>query len=357
MKRRALSLLVFAFALALAPTLAAKPSSASSEAAAAQALFYEARALMQKGSYREACPKLEESLRLAPGLGTQFNLADCNEHLGKIATAWVSFLDVAAQAKATNQPTRETVAQKRAAALEARVPRLVVDVIEPPEGLELTHDGVVVGAAAWGTAVPVDPGSHTVAASAPGKRPWTTTVAAAEGEIARVEVPELLSAAPIVATSPTGRNGDEGAPSPVASGATTTTTSSKPDRATSFPPAVVERAGSPQRTIGWIVIGIGIVGVGVGAGFGLASIGKRDESRSYCVGDACDATGVALRDDAIRNGNIATVATLAGGAVVAGGLILALTAPKTTETRVGTVRAVPNVAVGGGGVTLQGRFW
>jgi hypothetical protein len=65
---------------------------------------------------------------------------------------------------------------------------------------------------------------------------------------------------------------------------------------------------------------------------------------------------VSLRDDAISNGNIATIATIAGGAAVAGGLILVLTSPKSTERSAGRLRAVPNVAMGGGGLTLQGNF-
>lgn len=145
MKLRVFPILLFLGAPGMA---AADPS--KNDPAAAQILFYDARNLMQAGKYAEACPKLEESLRLDPGLGTQFNLADCNEHIGKITTAWVGFLEVAAQSKATNQPEREKVARKRAAALDARLPKLVVDVISAPPGLEVKRDGVVIGSAAWG---------------------------------------------------------------------------------------------------------------------------------------------------------------------------------------------------------------
>lgn len=339
--------------------LAADPPKNGSEPAAAQGLFYEARTLMKQNRFTEACPKLEESLRLDPGLGTQFNLADCNEHLGKIATAWAGFLDVAAQAKATNQAEREKLARKRATTLEPRVPRLVVEVSAPPRGLEVKRDGVLVGSAAWGTPIPVDPGVHKISASAPGKLPWETTIATAEGRTGRVTVPRDLPAAPApppppVAVAPSA----ESATPPVASGASTTALAAPIDTLQSFPPPVVENPGAAQRAVGWVLTGVGVVGVGIGAGFGLSSISKRDESREHCVVDACDATGVGLRDDAIRNGNVATIATIAGGAAVAGGLILVLTAPRSSGSRErsGRLRAVPNVAVGGGGVLLQGSF-
>lgn len=364
MKRRVAPFLAVAIAIAVAPSavLAADPPRNDGDPAAAQGLFYEARTLMQQKRFTEACPKLEESLRLDPGLGTQFNLADCNEHIGKIATAWAGFLDVAAQAKATNQHEREKVARKRAAALEARVPKLVVDASGAAQGLEVKRDGVVIGAAAWGTAIPVDPGPHKVTASAPGKRTFETTVTTVEGRTARVSVPRDLPAAP-PAPAPAPAPVATGAATvdtthPVASGATTTTLAAPVDPTLSFPPPIVERPGSAQRTLGWVVTAIGAVGVGVGAGFGLSSLAKRDESRDHCVGDACDAIGVDLRDDAIRNGNVATIATIAGGAAIAGGLILVLTAPKggASHERVGKLRAAPSFGPGGGGFMLQGNF-
>lgn len=346
-------------ALAIAPHVAfAEPPKGGNDPAAAESLFYSARTLMQQNRYAEACPKLEESLRLDPGLGTQFNLADCNEHIGKVATAWAGFLEVAAQSKATNQAEREKVARKRASALEPRLPKLVVEVSSPPQGIEVKRDGIAVGAAAWGTAIPVDPGVHRIVASAPGKQKWETTVATSEGKTARVAVPRELPAAPAAVANTSAPTTPLGSAAPPPTPTTSAAASPATDSAY-FPPPVVERPGSTQRTVGWIVMGAGAIGVGVGAGFGLASIGKRDEARNHCSGDVCDASGVSLRDDAIRNGNISTIATIAGGASVLGGIILVLTAPKGTEApvdRAGKIRALPNVATGGGGFTLQGVF-
>jgi hypothetical protein len=338
MKRRVLPLTLV---LLCAPCLAlAEPARSGTEVAAAEGLFYEARALMQAGKFGDACPKLEESMRLDPGIGTQFNLADCNEHLGKIATAWTAFLDAASQSKLSNQLDRETLARKRAAALEPRLPRLAVDVTAAPAGLEVRRDALVVGTAAWGTPVAVDPGTHRISATAPGKQPWETTVTTREGKVTRVSVPrDLPDLGAAVALVP--------APGPEAAPA-----------AEPFPEAIVESHGGGQRAVGWVITTLGVASVGVGAGFGLSSIGKRNDARTHCSAAGCDAEGVSLRDDALRSGNVSTITMLAGGAALAGGLLLVLTAPRDAppRERAGSLRAIPTTASGGGGLSLQGVF-
>ena len=93
-------------------------SARADDPAGAQALFSEAKKLMSAGKYAEACPKLEESQRIAPATGTKFNLGDCYEHVGRSASAWAAFLSVAASARNANQGAREKAARDRAKALE-----------------------------------------------------------------------------------------------------------------------------------------------------------------------------------------------------------------------------------------------
>lgn len=311
---------------------------------AAESLFYEARVLMGDGKYDLACPKLEESLRLDYGIGTEFNLADCNEHLGKLSSAWSGFLSVGAAARRHHQSQRERVAYDRAKALEPRLPKLSIDVHATAPGLEVRRNGVVVQPSSWGTPVPVDPGSHRITASAPGKVPWEATVSTYEGRVARISVPhDLPDAVSTVkpAVIPT-------RPAPLAP-------RKEPRPLASFPEPIVDERGSPQRTIGWILGGLGVAGLGVGAGFGIDSLQKRERSMDHCTGDICDARGVALRDNAIQSGDISTVATIGGAAALVGGIVLLLTAqsgsrreaPPTTA-----LRAVSQIA--GSGISLEG---
>ena len=69
--------------------LVARVAHADDERPSARAdrLFGEAMALIEQGNYRDACPRLDESQRLDPGLGTQYNLALCEVRIGKHASA------------------------------------------------------------------------------------------------------------------------------------------------------------------------------------------------------------------------------------------------------------------------------
>src|SRR5438477_7999701 len=93
----------------------------------AQALFDDARRLMEKKRYAEACPKLAESQRLDPGGGTLLNLALCYERLGPIATAWAMYNEALSAAIADRRSEREAFARARIAELAPRLPRLRIE--------------------------------------------------------------------------------------------------------------------------------------------------------------------------------------------------------------------------------------
>jgi len=121
----------------------------------------------------EACPKFEESQRLDAGLGIQFNLADCYEQLGKLASAHALFTEVAESARPTRQKEREQVARERVAAALPRASKLLIVVpTRQMAGLRVERDGVEVARAQWDVPVPVDPGVHRLRAWGPGLREW-----------------------------------------------------------------------------------------------------------------------------------------------------------------------------------------
>lgn len=325
--------------------------------AAAQALFDTARELMKQGKFAEACPKLQESNRLDPGLGTRFYLADCYEQSGRVASAWATFLEVAAIARSNNQAEREKVATQRADKLQPRLPRLLVNVPEASKtsGLEIRRNGMLVGAAQWGTAVAVDPGEIELTASAPGKKTLRQTLRVEEGKTANYSLPTLEqgdepAAAHAVAVAPVAEPGASPAP-PAA-----------PAPQPAAPPS--DAAPSKGRSNTALVVGlagVGVVGLGVGTVFAIMAKNKANESKPFCPTspNKCEVEGVRIRNDAIEKGNVATIASIAGGVALAGaGVIWLLSGgseAKHAESS-SSVRATADVGRHHGAFYLQGSF-
>jgi hypothetical protein len=151
---------------------AAVPRAAAADvadAAEAERLFEEGRERMLEGRFDEACPKLAESQRLDPHVGTLLNLAACHERQGKVASAWVEYQKALTAARADGQAERARLAEQRIATLEPRVPWLRIRVLQRLAPDAVTLDGSVLPPAAWDSALPVDPGFHVVEARGRGK--------------------------------------------------------------------------------------------------------------------------------------------------------------------------------------------
>jgi hypothetical protein len=327
---------LLAGALAVGSLLFATPVGAqTAEArAAAQALFDEAKELAKDGKFAQACPKFEESQRLESAPGTQFKLADCYEQIGKTASAWANFLEVAATSRRAGQADREQIAQARAKTLEPKLTRLLVSVAaDGTPGLEVKRDGNVVKKALWGTPIPVDPGTYRLTATAPGRAPWSKTFdVAGSGWTVTAVVPELAAA---------------GSPSAV-------TPSDAPVTRTRDADATPSPGLGTQRIAGIAVAGIGVVGVGLGAAFGIMAIGKNNEALENCRTETlCSARGLELTNSANSAATVATIGFIAGGAAIAGGAVLFFTAKKPG----GSAHAPGlQVRLGASSVGLAGRF-
>jgi hypothetical protein len=160
----------------------------------AESLFSEGRQLMKAGKIAEACPKFEESYRLDPAGGTLLNVALCHEKAGRTATAWAELKDARAAARKDGRADREKLATEHLEKIEPTLSKLTVIVAPDAEvtGLEIRVDNTVIGKAVRGTALPFDPGSHVVTATAPGKKPWTaSTTLGASRDQKQMTVPAL----------------------------------------------------------------------------------------------------------------------------------------------------------------------
>ncbi|WP_437910639.1 hypothetical protein WME95_23215 [Sorangium sp. So ce327] len=305
-----------AIGIGLAAAIAGGRAARAEDKAGAVALFREAGALVDAGQASRACPKYEESLRLYDSVNTRYFLADCYERIGKMASAWAHFLEVAARVHASGDRVKEAKARERAAAVQPKVSRLsvVVEAASTP-GLEVKRDGTPVGPGQWGVPMPVDAGIHVVQASAPGKRAWTAQVEVKPGGVTSTLVVRALEDDPAASDAGGAGGGWDG-----------------------------------RRTIALVTAGAGVVAVGVGAGLGFAAKSRFDESRPFCNGDRCDQRGMDIRGGAVARANVATVVFGVGLAAIAGGGVLWLTAKSSTQ---GASLAISPAV---GGALVQGSF-
>jgi serine/threonine-protein kinase len=337
-RRRVRSGASFVLAACVAVGMAGTTAHAQSPEAraAAATLFEDGRRLMAEGKHAEACPKLEESQRIDPGMGTLFNLAVCYEAIGRTASAWVAFRDVAGQALGAGQAERESAARARAAALEPKLMRLKISV---PAGanVEVKRDGVVLGPTLWGTPLPLEAGPHKVTASAPGKEPWETTVKLEQpGGTVNVDVPALADAR----VAPQGPPPGPRVPTPDA-------------------PPDVKPSRPWQLPLGITAAVLGAGGLGAGIGLGITAKSAFDASNQTNCNKAtnvCNTAGLSQRSDAVSKGNIGTGVGAAGAALAVAGVVLWITAPsRATPPRSGGAFA-PELGIGPSGVALRASF-
>jgi tetratricopeptide (TPR) repeat protein len=284
--------------------LCVPPSAAAQEAKsqAAEALFRQAKALLDAGDLAQACEKFAASNALEPGLGTLLYLGDCYERSTRFASALATFRAAEHMAHERDDAAREQLASVRAAALAPRAPTLEVRARggRPLADLQITVNGVPLGENELNHPIPRDAGDYEVRFSAPGHEAYVSRVQLRNGATRGVvvSVPQLVSATsrsdgPLVATVPPA------------------------------PPAV--STGGGRRVAAWVSSAAGLAfGVASGVFAALASA-KNSDSKAACDpldANRCGPDGVRLRNDAKDLAAVATVTGVVGGVAFASGVIL-----------------------------------
>jgi len=222
---------------------------------------------------------------------------------------------------------------ERLASLEKAVPTIVF-IARDDAGHDIAAVKVTIDAAPFadrldGSALRVDPGEHTFELRADGYAAVTRKLVLREGVKGRQEVVVFQS-----------------------------TDSIAPRAAADRPPAKVEGRGAP-RALAYVLGGVGIVAIGAGGFFGLRTIAKNNDA-------ACDADNVCAnaqaRRDAQGTATLSTIGFVAGGALIAGGVVVLLTSrgdgassssPSSAPAR---WEAAPMIGAGAGGLSLRAAF-
>lgn len=316
----------------------AQPSSAQAEA-----LFRQGKQLMGQKKFAEACDAFDASQKLDPSIATMLNQADCREQNGQLATAWGLFLDAERQTRSSSEKSAANlgkVANQRAAKLEARLSKLTIVVGAEAKlgGLQITRNNDTVDPSTWNRELPIDGGTYTITAKAPGRHDFTTSITVGvEKDAKSVTVPKLTDAptAPVV-TPPTTTGTD----------AVVAPETEDDDQATP--------SGGSSKVVP-IVLGVGAVALLGGAiGFELSGRSTYDEAKA----EPDNAKQDDLWQSANRKRYIAEGMAV-GGLACAGVAVWLLVRSSGGSEQPTTARAVsvePMLAIGGGGVLLQGRY-
>jgi hypothetical protein len=261
---------------------------------------------LAEGSFNEACKRFEASQSLDPGPGTELNLADCYERKGMLATAWATFRSAGVDARRGGRPEWAVVADSRADALEGKVPKVVLHVADgataAPRDVQL--DGQAIGAESLGLQIPLDPGAHRIAISAPGFVPFDQAFTLELGDVKTIDLP-ALTPVPV----------PDRVPGPVPS--------AQPDAAAG--PSSPKQPTDIRLPLGIGMASLGVIGIGLGTYFGILSLSKNSQATHSCpdASNCPDASGPELANEAktARTESIASFST--GGAfAIAGGILI-----------------------------------
>lgn len=103
------------------------PAFADGDEDDARKLFERALAFKDVNNYADACPLFEQSMRLAPGVGTQLNVAACLSHFGKYQEARALFEKVEREATEAGATKAAERARAEITALDKVMPQLTIE--------------------------------------------------------------------------------------------------------------------------------------------------------------------------------------------------------------------------------------
>jgi tetratricopeptide (TPR) repeat protein len=284
--------------LLMSGSLALVSASAAAQAdprTQAEQFFKEAEALMDKGDFKAACPKYEETVRLQPqGIGAKERLAACYESTNRPKTAFDMLWRASQQAQEAGQAERGATIKQNIQRLESRLPRVRLDFGSLGENgqFKIEEDGVVIPIAEARTVRYVEVGSHRLRVSTAGFEPFETSFEATEG----AQLSLVIALKPIAAKKQAAEP------------------QSAPDAGTESD--VASSGGLSGVQIAGIAIGsAGALMLGIGAGVGADGLGSADDARTRFI----DAEQGSTEKDAAR-----TEYDSAAGRATAGWVVLGI---------------------------------
>lgn len=329
----------------------------------ARTLATEGAQAFNEGRFKDAVDLFSKAESLVHAPPHLLFMARAHAKLGQFVKAREAYLKIVKEPLSPNAPQAfrdaQSTAEEERKQVEPHIGKLLVKVegADGAKDLSVAIDGQPFPVVLLGVPQPMDPGDHTVTASATGFKGAPATVslkdAGSGSVVVKLEVDNSVpppSAAPAAATA-----------APV---------SAVP---TGAPPSDSGASGSGMRTGAYVGFGVGVVGIALGTVFVMKSGSNRktaDQAASdleagthtqrpcsisggTCDADADDAVKAAEYDDKARSAKtIGIVGYVVGGLGVAAGVTLFVLSNKKSDAQAAYV--APYVGVGA--VGLRGAF-
>jgi hypothetical protein len=307
-------------AVALASATYAGPSHAQGDEqrSAARAAATEGLQALSEGRYKDAldlCTRAESLMHAPTHL---LLIARAQVKLGHLVEAQEAYIKVTRDTLAPDAPHAFIDAQHTAAEEEAdlapRVPSLKVDVEgATTEQAKVTLDGAPFAPALVGLAMPINPGTYTLAANAPGMESSPVTVTVAEGAkqtvllSLRVPAPVVVEPAPAEHEEP------------------------------------VSHGHSGVLAAGWTSLAVGVAGLAVGTVFVALNHSELSDAEGLCSNNVClpSKKGTINSDESSASTDsalawvgygVGAVGVLAGGALLWAGMRASSGTPAAAAT-------------------------
>lgn len=358
----------------------------------ALAKFEKGKSAFDKKLYEDALRYFGESNDMQSSPNTRLYLARCHHALGRIGKAYILYRQSALEAQDRMAASGDqrfsgtlATARKEAAAIESRVPHVVLAVpADLPEQFAVKLDGTAVPRSTWGASIEVDPGPHQIVAAGPRFAKLERMIVLREGELQRIELrPQHQPTATLDLRFPLLPDG---------LAVTLDGTALPPDRLDqpqdvdvgrheliaqapgyltfrwrgelldgereAIQVALAARNGTPR--IAFIAsAGATLAALAVGAGLRIAA----EDAQSQELSKPQDQRNPAVRDSIHTMGTVSTVALVAGGVLAAATTTLGFTTRwrNTTEAQRSSSRSKPLVLSPWihsqtTGLTLSGRY-
>jgi hypothetical protein len=313
-------------------------TSASAEAGddrdRARALAEQAGDALDARNYQQALDLVTQAEELYHAPTHLLIAAEAHEGLGALVEAAELYERIVAEPLPAGSPPAFKSAQNdataRIRALIARIPSLLVRVSPASASAVVTLDGQPFDSGG-DAAKRVNPGKHTIRASAPGFRDYEKTVELKRGGVVTIEIklePTEASSQPV---PPAGAPVDQ--PSP----------------------GVASDRPSGSKVPAFVALGFGAVGLGVGAVTGKMSLDRVSELDEACPEKRCPSGRQADIDDAKMLGTISTIGFGVGVLGIGTGVVLLVLSGSTEEKRAAAGTAV-SPWIGASSVGLRGSF-